>query len=198
MGAEPIVHSGETIVILGPVVSHGWDVGVVWRNLNLGRIVCCLALARSNTTFVGAGLIENREEGLSFLSLPVVCLVGGFVPDGPNVMLNVVIGLRVVGAVVAGLSQVFRIELQPLWSGCLRTHVMCPERGCIHATNDGCPGRGTDWGRGDGIAVEKGGLRERVEVGSVGVGVPVTSKMRTVILGLEPENIGSIKGYEGR
>jgi hypothetical protein len=78
-----------------------------------------LGIAGTNAALVGAGLVENSEERLTLFALLVVRLPGGFIPDLLDVVIDVIVGFGVVGAVVAGFPQEFGIELQPLWFSCL-------------------------------------------------------------------------------
>ena len=93
MRSEPFVHLTQSVVILSPVIPDRGHIRMIGRNGCLGRIMLRFAVARSDLAFVGAGLVENCEEGLSLFALVVVRFTRGLVPDVPDVVLNVVVGL---------------------------------------------------------------------------------------------------------
>ena len=78
-----------------------------------------LGVAGTYPAFVSAGLVEDGKEGLAFLALAVMGLPGGLIPYRSKVVLYIVVGFGIVGAVIAGFPQEFGIELQPLGPGCL-------------------------------------------------------------------------------
>lgn len=75
--------------------------------------------------------------------------------------------------------------------------MFCAGRGWIDAGNDRCSGRCANGssGTGSGITHSFGG--ELVEVGSDRIFVSVTSQLRTVVLGSDPEDVGKFlsSGY---
>ena len=100
-----------------------------------------VGLVRS-LTLVGKGGVKNGKEGLVFPPVPVVCSAAALVPTDvlPTRTLpldrHIVIGLRVVGAIVAGLPEDLRVVNYPPGHGHTATVIMDAKRRGIHSRDE--------------------------------------------------------------
>lgn len=134
--ADPGVELGEAVVVLGPVFTNFRGVWVVWGNGSEGGIVMGVFVFVANLGFVRAGLIEDGKKRLSLAAVFVVCLAAAFVPIFVMVTVDVVVGLAGVGAEVAGFSEGFGKELEPVGEINAGAHVVSSDGRGIHAGND--------------------------------------------------------------
>ena len=190
-GPDLGVHLGDLVVVLGPVLAHLGVVGVIGGNSDLGGVVHLLVGALADLALVAGGVVEDGEEGLALGAVLPVALAAALVPDVPF-LAQVVVLLGTVGAVVAELAQVGGVHLVGGRQTGHAAHVLGSGRGWIHARYDGGAGRGADGGVGDGPGVDHSLCYQGVEVGGVGVLVPVASQMRPIVLAGYPEDVGQV------
>ena len=84
--ANPLIHLGNVIVILGQVLTHFGSVRPVLGQLNRLRIRHCLMGSIAYFAFMGSRVVNHREEGIpGFLSVARTVTERGFlvrlVPD---------------------------------------------------------------------------------------------------------------------
>ncbi len=141
-------------------------------------------------------MLIDAEEGHAGGAVAPVGLVGALVPGGEGRGLNlvglteVVVGLRIVGAVVTGGAEVLGEALDLRGRDALTAHVAGAEGGGIHAGDDGGARGGADAVDGEGVGVAGALSGEVVQVGGAGVGVAVAAKVGAGVFGGDPEDIG--------
>ena len=190
--ADKRVHLGQLVVVLSPVLAHFGCVRVVGRHANAGRIVDLRVRPAPDLALVGHREVEDGEERRAVRAVPPVRLARRFVPDRSLAagLLEVVVLLRVVRHVVAGLAQVLRKEPEALRQPGLAPHVLGPGRRRVEAADDCRAGRRADRNGRPGVAVDQAACGEGIQVGSGGVVVAVSAEVRAVVLAGDPEDVG--------
>ena len=109
--ADQLVHHGDAVVILRPVLAHLGCVRVIGRDANLGRVVNLVFRGDPvpNLAFVTDRVVENGEERLALWPAAPVGIAAAGVPN-LALLPQIVIFLRVVGAVVAQFTQICRVH----------------------------------------------------------------------------------------
>ena len=120
------VHLGHFVVVLSPVLSDFRSVRMVGGNPDFGRIVDCLVRTFPNLRFMRRHEVEHSEEGPPFRAIPEMGLCRRFVPNLTG-LLQVVVLLRIVGAVVTGFPEKLRIHLHAGRHRDQGTHVLRPQ-----------------------------------------------------------------------
>ena len=207
--AEPIVHGGEALVDVGPVAARFRRIGVVGRQggelAGLLQLVGLQALdiGRMGGTAAGIAalvrylLIEDGEEGLTGGAIAPVRLRRAFVPSrGGNG--KVVVGLRVVRTVVAGVAQVLREATYVGRKLDAAAHVHGAQGAGVHTGDDaGARGR-ADASHRIGAGEAYTFFRQRVGVRGDRVRIAVAAKHGARVLKGEPEDVGSLTRLLGR
>ena len=99
------------VIVLSPIAAHFGCIGMISRNANFRSVVNWRVRPLSNLALVTNREIEDREERLSFLAISPVSFLATVVPNLTR-LFQVVVFLAVVGAVIAGLSQILRIHFE--------------------------------------------------------------------------------------
>ena len=190
------VHLGQFVVVLRPVLPHLRRVRVVGGHPHRRWIVDRRMRPPPDLALVGHGEVEDGEERSAFRPVPPVRLAGRFVPNGALTagLGQVVVLLRVVRRVVAGLAEQLREEPEALGQPGLAAHVLGAGRDRVEAADDRGAGRRAH-GRGrPGVAVDQAPGGEPVEVRGRGEGVAVGAKLGSVVLARDPENVRRRQG----
>ena len=188
--ADQLVHHGDAVVILRPVLAHLGCVRVIGRDANLGRVVNLVFRGDPvpNLAFVTDRVVENGEERLALRPVAPVGIAAAGVPD-LALLPQIVILLRVVGAVVAQLTQVCRVHFKALRQAGHAAHVLGAGRGRVDAGDDRRARRCADRGGRAGIGVAQTALGQAIDVGGGGVCVAVAAKVHTIVLAGNPEDV---------
>ena len=195
------VHGGDVVVVRCPVLANNGRVGVVGRQLGCFRIVAHLGrdtiaaafpapFGHADRAFVRNGEVEDGEERLIFRAVPPMGLPARFVPCGER-RLELVIGLRVVRAVVSGGPEIFREALDLRRRHGSRPHVHGADGGRVHAGDDRRAARRADARNREAACVASALGGQIVDVGTRGVGVAVAAQVRADVLATDPQNVGT-------
>ena len=152
---------------------------------------------RGDPALVAGRRVEDGEERLTGRPVPVVGPAAALVPGVAGVG-DVVIGLGIVGAVVAGVAEVLGVEADR--SG-MRTRLRwcwMPSDDGVHPGDQGAPGRRADRGVGEGVPEADALGRQPVEVRRLGERVAVAAEVRAVVLAGDPEDVRPIGRGGGR
>ena len=150
-------------------------------------------------TFVAGGDIKNGEEGLTFGSVPVVCLPAALVPHTIDIYgRGIVIGLAVVGAVITFLHQVFGIEADRFRFLIPAAHLLISVGTGMNSCDNGISSGSADRGIGIGIGIEKSFGCQLIQVRGACKFIPIASQQGTVILTGDPEDIGQAAFLSGK
>ena len=80
--------------------------------------------------------IEHGKKRLAGLAILVVGRIAGFIPNAIRFK-RIIVFFTVIGAVIAGLSQILRKEFELRGYGKLAAHVHSAQRGGVHPGNNG-------------------------------------------------------------
>ena len=187
--AQPVVHRREALVDVGPVATGFGSIGVVGRQG--GELAGVLQLVELQTLDVGRVggaapgiaalmrhlLIEDGKEGLAGRAIAPVRFGRVLVP-GCGRHGKVVVGLRVVRAIVAGVAQILREAAHAGRKLDAAAHVHGAQSAGVDAGDDaGARGR-ADASHGIGAGEAYAFFRERVGVRGDGVRIAVAAKHR--------------------
>ncbi len=145
--------------------------------------------------------VEDGEERHPFGTVLPMCRLAAFVP-GRHGRFELVVGLYVVGAVVARGTQKFGVAFHPVGRygfvgrhepfgqgfGVRRPHVIGPERGREQPGDERCPAGCADADGGEHARISNTLPSEAVEIGRVGQFVAVTAQIRTDVFAYQAEN----------
>ena len=185
------------VVVLGPILT---DRGIIWmkrRQGDLRWIVNRLVRSRANFALMTYGGVEDREEGLAVWAIAPVRFGGRFIPEVSR-QDEVVVFLRIVGAVVARISEEGGVGGFTCWCGHFGPHIVSTGGRRVEPANESGPSRGTYRGGrpGEIIAQTPGG--EGVEMGCRGKLVTVATHLWAMIFAGDPENVRPINGRTNR
>ena len=164
---------------------------------HLGGIMDLLVGALADLALVRDGEVEDGEEGTSLGAVSPMPVPSAFVPD-LTLLHEVVIFLRIVGAVVSEFTEVGWVHLEIGRQAGHAAHVLGSGGRWIHPGNDGGSGRCTYRGIGDSPGVDHSYFRKGVEIGSGGIVISIASEMRTVILAGDPKNVRQVSTLDKR
>ena len=202
--AHHVVHGGDVVVEPGPILTDDRRVGIVRRQGGLGRVMQLVSrqpghvlpvsvFRNAHLALVAHEQVKDGEERHPRRTIPPMGLVAQFIPgrDGRG---KVIVGLCVVGAVIARCSQVFRKAVYLGRRHALAAHMLGADGGGIHSRNDGgSAGRADTIGR-EGVGVAKALRREPVNVRGTGIGVAIAAEVRAGVLATHPQNIPRLSG----
>ena len=124
-------------------------VGVVGGDADLGRVMDLVVWTLPDLALVADGVVENGEERFLFVgAVPPVTFSSAFIPN-LTFLAQVVVFLRLVGAVVTQLSQVGWIHFIASGQACHAAHVLGTGGRRIHARYDGRPSGSANGSVGD-------------------------------------------------
>ena len=185
----------DLVIILRPILPHFGRIGVIGRYTNVLGLGDLSVGPGANLALVAFGGVEDGEERLACSPLFPMRLVGRFIPH-LALLAHVVVGLAVVGAVVACLPQKLRIHLRASGHRHHRAHVQATCAGGIQARDDGGAGRRTHRSHRPSLFENHAFSRQRVHIRRAGQLVPVTPHLWTMILTGEPEDVRLIRSGE--
>lgn len=203
-----LVHDSDAIVVACPIGADDGGIGIVGGNIGLGGVVffgegigevVVLVIDVHGTGFVRGLDVEDGEERLGFVgAIAPVGLLVALIPGGTGGG-KVVVGLGVVGAVIAGEAEVFGEAADIVGGDDVGAVVLAADGGGVHAGDDGVAAGGTDGSGGEGAVEADAFGGEAVEVGGGGVIVAVTVEIGADVFGGDPEEVrpGGGRGGEG-
>ena len=121
-----------------------------------------------------------------------VSLLRRLIPRGLLIPNDVVVGLAVVGAIVARVAQVLRKELYMFRQPNPGTHVIGAQSDRPHSGNDSSAAGGADSVAGKGMSKQSAFRRQLIHMRRHCLRVSVTSKVRTDVFTADPKNIGAV------
>ena len=156
-----------------------------------GRLLEERFVGQSVLRFVRDRVVEHGEERLIRLALAPMRLAAASVPSIFRDR-EVVVGLRVVRAVVARVAEILREAFDAIRQSCLRTHVMGTDRRAVAAGDNARPIHGTNAGDPVRVGVSYALLGQAVDRRRVGVLVTPASEIGAHILASDPENVRTL------
>lgn len=144
---------------------------------------------------MGNRKVENCEERLARGAFAVVGLGRAGIPQCGVVAFEIVVGLRVVGAVISRFAQVGDVGLERGWDRVAAAHVLGSLADRMGAVQQGRAGDRADRGIriGMGEAQPFGG--QRVEPWRAGLAPAVAAQpVGRVVLGRDPQDVGPVGG----
>ena len=196
-----VVHGGDVVVVTGPILSRLGGVGMERRDGGFGgivsllgcepgRVLLVLVFGNADLAFVADDEVEDGEEGLALFTFSPMGLFAGLVPGGLG-RGKVVVGLDVVGAVVAGRLEVLGEALDRIGEPGGAPHAVATEGRRVDAGDQA----GTVWRANAGDSVRVGVTDalggQAVQHGRASVVVTVTAEIGTDIFAGDPEDIGA-------
>ena len=210
--AEFVIVAGDVGVHAGKGFPHHRRIGQVGPRLDdFGIEFRRRALLRPHAAFVAAQEVEDREERLFRIGpVPPVGCISQVVP-GRQRRLELVVGLEVIGAIVARRPQVLGEALdvvgrdRGIGRGHFRgigvhvggPHVMRADGGGVHPRDDGRAGRSAHARRGETARPPATLGREAVHVRRAGHRVAVTPIVRTGVFEGNPQDVRTVTGRHG-
>ena len=101
-------------------------------------------LLREELAFMSARNVEDGKEGPVFRTIAVVSFLRGLIPERGVIAAEVVIGLGVIGAVIAKIAEVGDVSLVRFRDRIATTHVLRTLRHCVNTAEDGGAGDGAN------------------------------------------------------
>lgn len=143
--------------------------------------------------FMGDGEVENREERLAIWAVLIVGVSAALIPDGCVISFEIIVGLRVVGAIVTRFPQISGMPLEIRGNVISAAHVLGALGDGIGTVEDGgsrhCAHRAVRISVGELQAIRRKGIQHR----SGCLLVAVTGKpVRGVVLAGDPEDVGAL------
>ena len=188
--ANLLVHLGEAIVVLSPILAYLRCIGMIRRHCDLGWVVNGLVRSRAKLAFVTYCKIKHSEKWLTGLALAPMRLVARLVPKSVG-FADVVVFLGVIGAVVTKFMEVLGIELGKAREANAATHMLSPETIGKHAGDNSRPRGSTDWCIRPAVCVSQSLGREGIDVWCRRIFISIATKFRSIIFGSDPKDIGT-------
>ena len=186
---DHLIHLGDHVIILGPVLSHLGMIGVVRGYSDLGRIMDLLMGPLSNLAFMRDGEVENGKKGTFLGPVSPMPFLSTFMPD-LSLFHQVIVLLGIVGTIISQFPQVSGVHLEIGRQTGHAPHMFRSSGRWIHPGNDRGTGRGTNRGIGDGPGINHSFFCKGVEVRGGGVVIAIAPEMGPVILAGDPKNVG--------
>ena len=145
-------------------------------------------LFRPVLTLVGNCKIHHGKERFTLGAISPVCISAGLVP-GSDRGGELVIGLYVVGAVIASCAEIFGEALDRRGRHALTAHILSADGGRVHTGDDSRTRRRTNTGVGVGVGIADALGCKLINVGCYCVTISITAEVGTNILAAYPEDI---------
>ena len=194
--AHLLVQPRHLVVVVGPIQADLRRVRMIRRQDDLlrrhavrtgilSRLGCDLALVTGRQ-------IEDREERLARTPILVVSPGAALVPRLARVR-HVIVGLRVVRAVIARLAEGHRVQRERVGDRHSAAVMLRAQRTGIHPGDQrGACGR-ADRRVGKRVPVANALRGQAVQVGRLGQRIAVTAQIRAVVLAGDPQDVGTIR-----
>ena len=194
-----VIHGGNVVIQTRPVLAHHRRVRIVGRQRRLGGVMHLVGrqprnvlpidvLWRTHLAFVTYQVIEHRKERHPLRTIPPMRLVAYLIP-GRKGRGEVIVRLRVVGAVIARRPQVFRKAPHLRRRYTLAAHVLRPDSGRIHRRNNRRTTRRANPIRRKSMGIPQSLRGQPINVRRPGIRIAVTAKVRARILTTHPEDV---------
>ena len=170
----------DAVVVLCPVVTGFWGIGVVGGDANGVGISGEGVRAGADAALVTFFGVEDGKKGLSLFPMGPMGFLGGFVPRGGGGF-EVVVFFCVICAKVTLFAEKCGEKVSFRAGGDEAAHVFGGLGWRVHAGDEGGSGGGADGGAGPGEAVTGSGGGESVGVGGAGDGVAVAAEVGSVV-----------------
>lgn len=149
--------------------------------------------ATADAAFVRVHEIEHGKKRLARLAMfPVRLATPADVP-GVGRCREIVILFRLIGAKLAGATQIGREGPNAIGQRCVATHVLRTDRRSIHARDQRRAGRGAHAGWRKGLRVTHTARGQSVEIRGDGLRIAVTTQVGTDVLAGDPQDVRTFR-----
>ena len=189
LGGELAVEVGDAGVVAGPVGAHLGRVRLIGRNPHRGRIKQRGPALRKQTTLVADLVVEHAEKRLAGAAVLIGGLFAAGIPRLLDVDRRIVIGLGVVGCVIARGAQIRRKPFEPGRQLALRPHVLGRAAADGIQPADQGEARRRAHRHGETSLIQHALARQLVDGRRLGQRIAVTAQQAIIVLADEPEDV---------